>query len=142
MIIKITKFILRNVPDRWRSWLMIICMMESALVRPGNTVKATLTVMADGQHDFTLNDVEWSCVKKDRARRMLREGCTLIEVANAYGTTVSDLKMQLLEDARVERLRAKAAEAMREYHNNLNQCNAAGCDGVTCEGTEHTKGDF
>lgn len=29
-----------------------------------------------------------------------------------------------------------------EKHNNLNHCNAAGCDGVTCEGTEHRKGDF
>lgn len=30
-----------------------------------------------------------------------------------------------------------------EPHNNLNHCNAAGCDGVTCEPTnEHKKGDF
>lgn len=26
-------------------------------------------------------------------------------------------------------------------HNNLNHCNAAGCDGVSC-GPEHIKGDF
>jgi hypothetical protein len=28
-----------------------------------------------------------------------------------------------------------------KFHNNLNHCNAAGCDGVQC-GPEHTKGDF
>lgn len=31
----------------------------------------------------------------------------------------------------------------RVPHNNLNHCNAAGCNGVECsEGHEHKKGDF
>ena len=142
MIFKIAKFILRNFPDKWRSWLMIICMMESALVRPGNTVQAVLSVMADGSHDFALNDVEWSYVKKDRARAMLHNRYSLVEVANAFGVTVTELKMQLLEEERVEKLHAMATAAMREQHNNLNHCNAEGCDGVTCEEAEHQKGDF
>lgn len=147
MIFKIAKFILRNVPDKWRSWLMIVCMMESALVRPGNTVKATLTVAVDGSHDFTLNDVEWSCVKKDRARAMLKNKYSLVEVANAFGVTVTDLKMQLLEDERVEQLHAKAAEALLPYREDgeptRHPVTGLTWDQMKREGRdEHRKGDF
>jgi len=125
MIFKITKFILRRVPDKWRSWLMIICMMESALVRPGQSVEARLTIMADGSHDFTLNDVEWSESKKDRARSMLANFYSDIEVAEAMGVPLKELHEQL--------------KSQPYKHNNLNDCNAAGCDGVQCE---RWKGDF
>ena len=125
MIFRIVRFILRNCPDKWRSWLMIICMMESALVRPGHAVECRLTVSNEGEHDFTINDVEWSETKKDKARSMLANFYSDIEVAEAMGVPVKELHEQL--------------KSPPEPHNNLNHCNAAGCDGVHCE---RWKGDF
>lgn len=124
MIFKIVKFILRNCPDKWRSWLMIICMMESALVRPGHTIACRLTMSNDGEHDFTINDVEWSETKKDKARSMLRNGYLTSEVSKTMGVTVIELCRQL---------------ESKSPHNNISHCNAAGCDGTQCE---RWKGDF
>lgn len=95
MIFKITKFVLRQIPDKWRSWLMIVCMMESALVRPGQAVEVRLTLSAEGEHDFTLNDVEWSETKKDKARSMLANFYSDIEVAEAMRVPLKELHEQL-----------------------------------------------
>jgi len=125
MIFKITKFIMRRVPDKWRSWMMIICMMESALVRPAHAVEVRLTMTAEGSPDFSVNDVEWSESKKDKARSMLANFYSDIEVAEAMGVPLKELHQQL--------------KSQPDKHNNLNDCNAAGCDGVQCE---RWKGDF
>lgn len=46
-----------------------------------------------------------------------------------------------IEHFKVTRETSNGSESYEE-HNNLSHCNAAGCDGVQCEPTEHLKGDF
>lgn len=42
---------------------------------------------------------------------------------------------------RVKHKVEQQAKTLKERHNNLNHCNASGCNSVDC-GPEHTKGDF
>lgn len=100
MIFRIIKLFLRNISDKWRLQFIVIGLMESALVRPGQKVVVSLNFEKDGTHSFSVNHVEWSCVKKDRALKMLRAGYTSGEVANAYGVDVSELEAQLADERR------------------------------------------
>ena len=132
MIFKITRFVLRQVPDKWRSWLM-----ESALVRPGHGIRVELTLTHEGEHDFAVNDMDWSESKKDKARSMLANFYSDIEVAEAMGVPLRELHEQLKKSVtNVDDLHDQAEKHMLAQqepwkHNNLNDCNAAGCQG--CE---------
>ena len=98
MIFKITKWIFRQMPDKWRRWIMIVAMIESALVRPGGRLSVELTLSKDGNHEVHFNRVGWSFPKKERARTMLAKGCSHSEVAEAFGVTVFELGQQLMEE--------------------------------------------
>lgn len=66
----------------------------------------------------------------EKARDMILEGYTVLEVADSFGTTAKEIHSWF------------GVRYNETPHNNLNHCNAAGCPGCKEEGSEHTKGDF
>lgn len=50
MKFELLKRMIRALPDKFRMKLLVMCAMESALVRPGQTIEFRLTVMKDGKH--------------------------------------------------------------------------------------------
>ena len=98
MIFKITKWIFRQMPDKWRRWIMVVAMIESALVRPGGRLSAELRLSKEGDHQAYFNEVGWSFPKKERARDMLANGYSHSEVAETFGVTVFELGQQLMEE--------------------------------------------